>query len=333
MPIEWQPRPGRLTLNHRLEVAVGLRRGETFTDIAQRLSVSVSTVSREVGGAEGRHGYYAAAAHRRARLRTGRPKPRKLEANTELRTRVWQDLRWWWSPQQIAARLHQDFPWTPEMWVSHETIYASLFVQGNGALRKELATCLRSGRATRRPRDASQPRSALSNLVRISERPAEAEDRAVPGHWEGDLIFGRGHTQAIGTLVERNTRFVLLFKPAEYSAEAVREAMTQTIRTLPRALFKTLAWDRGAEMARQEQFTIDTGVQVDFCDPRSPWQRGTNENTNGLLRQYFPKSSDFSVVTPEQLDAAAASLNNRPRQTLGWLKPSEPLAQLFALTP
>ncbi len=312
---------------------MGLLRGETFSAIATRLEVSVSTVSREVGGQAGRGEYDAAVAHRRARRNALRPKLTKLELNGVLRERVFNDLDLWWSPQQIAVRLRRDFPTDPEMWVSHETIYKSLFVQGKGALRKEVAACLRSGRAARRPRVAAgRTRGALTNVISISERPAEAADRAVPGHWEGDLIFGKGHAHAIGTLVERQTRFVMLFQPAGSSAEAVRVAMTAKIQTLPKALFKTLAWDRGAEMARHEQFTIDTGVEVYFCDPRSPWQRGSNENTNGLLRQYFPKGSDFSVLTAADLDAAAASLNNRPRQTLDWLKPAEALERLLALT-
>ncbi|HSP65088.1 MAG TPA: IS30 family transposase [Candidatus Deferrimicrobium sp.] len=333
VPAVWQPRRGRLSLGQRIEIAVGLLKGDTFTAIAGGIGVRVSTVSREIGGRAARGQYNAEAAHQLARRRALRPKLSKFERNAVLRERVLDDLELWWSPQQIAARLRRDFPTDPEMWVSHETIYKSLFVQGKGALRREVAACLRSGRATRRPRALSgRPRGILPNTVPISERPPEADDRAVPGHWEGDLIFGKGHTQAIGTLVERNTRFVLLFQPTSYTAEAVRIAMTATIQTLPKELFKTLAWDRGAEMARHERFTIDTGVQVFFCDPHSPWQRGTNENTNGLLRQYFPKGSDFSVLTPSDLAAAAASLNNRPRQTLDWLKPAEALERLLALT-
>jgi transposase, IS30 family len=332
-PAAWQPRQGRLSLGQRIETAVGVLKGETFTAIAARIGVHVSTVSREIGGQAGRATYSAEAAHQLARRHVLRPKLSKLQRSSALCERVLDDLESWWSPQQIAARLRRDFPTDPEMWVSHETIYKSVFVQGKGALRREVAACLRSGRATRRPRvPGGRPRGTLANTVSIRERPPEAEDRAVPGHWEGDLIFGKGHSQAIGTLVERNTRFVMLFQPKGYSAEAVRVAMTATIQTLPTNLFKTLAWDRGAEMARHETFTIDTGVQVYFCDPRSPWQRGTNENTNGLLRQYFPKGSDFSVLTQADLDAAAASLNNRPRQTLDWLKPAEALERLLALT-
>jgi transposase, IS30 family len=332
-PPEWRPRPDRLSLGKRLEIALGLRRDETFTVIAQRIGVSISTVSRETGGRAGRAGYDPETAHRRARHNTRRAKLSKLQLDRALRERVLDDLEMWWSPQQIAARLRRDFPTSPEMWVSHETIYKSLFVQAKGALRKEIAACLRSGRAARRVRaGGTRLRGGLFNVVPISERPPEAADRAVPGHWEGDLIFGKGHSQCIGTLVERSTRFVMLFQPASYSAGAVREAMTAKIQTLPKELVKTLAWDRGTEMAGHERFTVDTGVQVYFCDPQSPWQRGTNENTNGLLRQYFPKGSDFSKLTADDLDAAAASLNNRPRQTLDWLKPAEALAELLALT-
>ena len=330
--LEWQPRGGRLTLEQRLEIAVGLRCAATFTAIASRIGVHVSTVSREVGGRAGRAQYSPNAAHRRARRNARRPKLSKLRRNGALRQRVLADLDAWWSPEQIDARLRRDFPDDPEMWVSHETIYKSLFVQGKGALRQEVAACLRSARATRHTRGVRQAHGPLADIVPIRERPAEADDRAVPGHWEGDLILGRSQRHPIGTLVERNTRFVLLFQPQSRSAEAVRRAMTETIQTLPKELFKTLAWDRGGEMARHRQFTVDTGVQVYFCDPYAPWQRGTNENTNGLLRQYFPKGSDFSLLTQADLDAAAASLNNRPRKTLDWLKPAEALAQLLALT-
>ena len=329
----WQPRPGRLTLEQRVEIAVGLRSGQSFTTIATRLGVHVSTVSREVGGVGHRAGYRPATAHRRARRRARRPKLRRLEQNPVLRERVVEDLRVWWSPQQIAGRLRSDFPTTPEMWVSHETIYKTLYVQGKGALRAEVAACLRTGRVNRRTKGSPRGRTVLGDAVPISERPAEVADRAVPGHWEGDLIFGRSQQHAIGTLVERSTRYVMLFRPENRGAVAVRRAMTATIQTLPSHLVRSLTWDRGREMADHRRFTVDTGVQVYFCDPYKPWQRGTNENNNGLLRQYFPKGSDFSVLTQEDLDRAAASLNNRPRQTLHWLKPAEALAQLLALTP
>ena len=329
---EWQPRAGRLDLEQRVEIAVGLGRGENFTTIATRLGVHVSTVSREVGGAAQRSRYRPAMAHRRARQRTRRPKHRRLELNPRLRRHVVVDLRAWWSPQQIAARLRTEYPDDPEMWVSHETIYKTLYVQGKGSLRREVAACLRSGRVQRRARGGTRGHAPITDGVPISARPAEASDRAVPGHWEGDLIFGRQSDPPIGTLVERSTRYVLLFQPEDKTAGAVRRAMTAAIQTLPTQLFKTLTWDRGSEMAAHRRFTVDTGVEVFFCDPHSPWQRGTNENTNGLLRQYFPKGSDFSILTQAKLDAASASLNNRPRQTLNWLKPAEALAQLLALT-
>jgi IS30 family transposase len=216
------------------------------------------------------------------------------------------------------------------MWVSHETIYTSLFVQGRGSLRKELAKCLRSGRAIRRPQ-GSMPtnKGKLGEMVLISERPAEIEDRAVPGHWEGDLIMGSACKSAIGTLVERSTRFVMLLHlPDGHNAEQVRLELANTIGRLPVELRRSLTWDQGKEMADHVQFSIDTGVQVYFCDPRSPWQRGSNENTNGLLRQYFPKSTDLSRYTRKQLDVVAAELNGRPRQTLGWMKPSQKFAEL-----
>lgn len=334
-PVEWRPRAGCLQLSERIEIRVGLGRGDTFSAIAAGLGCSVSTISREVGGCAGRARYDPEKAHRRARQRAKRPKPGKLESHDELRLVVTHCLEWWWSPQQIAGKLQVWFPHRAEMWVSHETIYKSLFVQGRGALRKELAQCLRSGRAFRRSRDAAPRRPGpIPNPVPISERPAEVEDRAVPGHWEGDLIYGAGTRHAIGTLVERSTRYVMLLHlPDGHSAENVRVAMATKIQELPTTLFKTLTWDRGVEMAKHQQFSIDTGVQVYFCDPHKPWQRGSNENTNGLLRQYFPKGSDLSTLTVEDLDAAAASLNTRPRETLGWDSPSEALAKVLALTP
>jgi IS30 family transposase len=221
------------------------------------------------------------------------------------------------------------------MRVSHETIYQSLFVQGRGALRKELHTCLRSGRAMRRAKAYTKGgvgQGQLRNMVMISERPAEVADRAVPGHWEGDLIFGKKMT-AIGTLVERHSRYVILLKlPHGNTAESVRTALAKRIVTLPVQLRRSITWDQGKEMAEHVQFTIDTGVQIYFCDPKSPWQRGSNENTNGLLRQYLPKSADLSQCTQRELDAIARSLNNRPRQTLGWVTPSQAFAKAVALT-
>jgi transposase, IS30 family len=238
-----------------------------------------------------------------------------------------------WSPQQIAEWLPIAYPADPEMRVSHETIYLSLYVQGRGALRYELHRALRTGRAVRRSKKALPGvRGKLSNMVLISERPAEVEDRAVPGHWEGDLIMGTRKT-CIGTLVERSTRYVMLLKLEKNTAEAVRTAMSRKILRLPAELRRSVTWDQGKEMAEHRRFTVDTGVQVYFFDPNSPWQRGTNENTNGLLRQYFPRLTNLSGYSERDLDAVARELNERPRQTLGWLTPSQRLAEAVALTP
>ena len=236
-----------------------------------------------------------------------------------------------WSPQQIAARLRLDFPDDPEMRVSHETIYQSLYVQSRGALRRELTSELRTRRSHRKPR-GSRMGGNIREIVPIAERPPEVEERAVPGHWEGDLLIGRAGRSAIATLVERQTRFTMLLQlPEGRTAESVRIALTETIQRLPEALRRTLTWDQGKEMAQHARFTIDTGLQVYICDPRSPWQRGSNENTNGLLRQYFPKGTDLAKVSQEELDAVAAELNGRPRQTLGWVSPSEKFAEAVAM--
>ena len=240
-----------------------------------------------------------------------------------------------WSPAQISAWLAEQYPNDPEMRVSHETIYQSLFVQSRGALRRELHACLRTGRAMRRAKAYTKGnvgQGQLRDMVMISERPAEVADRAVPGHWEGDLIFGKKMT-SIGTLVERHSRYVILLKrPHGHSAPAVRQAMTKRILTLPAQLRRSITWDQGKEMAEHVQFTIDTGVQIYFCDPKSPWQRGSNENTNGLLRQYLPKSTDLSQCTQRELDTIARSLNTRPRQTLDWKTPSQAFANAVAMT-
>jgi IS30 family transposase len=238
-----------------------------------------------------------------------------------------------WSPQEISARLRLEFEGDPMMQVSHETIYQSLFVQGRGELRRELARCLRSGRTARRHQGRVEKRGKIPNMVMISERPTEVEDRAVPGHWEGDLIIGAGNKSAVGTLVERSTRFVLLLHlPDGYAAVNVERAMRKAILKLPDELARSITWDQGHEMAGHVDFTVATGIPIYFCDPHSPWQRGSNENTNGLLRQFMPKSTDLSQHSAADLARFQRSLNGRPRKTLGYMKPSEKFAELVALT-
>jgi len=325
----------RLSLGEREEIALGLTRGESLRAIALRLSRAPSTVSREVARSGSRGAYRATGADAAAVERGRRPKLCKLASEPRLRQAVVRGLRALWSPQQIAAQLLKDYPDDATMRVSHETIYRTLFVQARGALRKELTSCLRSGRAQRRPLRRTQLSGAgrLRHVVLISERPAEVEDRAVPGHWEGDLLIGREARSAIGTLVERWSRYVILFRlPNGRSAEEVRKALTRAIMKLPAELRRTLTWDQGKEMADHVRFTMDTSMQVYFCDPHSPWQRGTNENTNGLLRQYFPTSMDLSQVSTARLNAVARQLNGRPRQTLNWMKPSEVFRRSVALT-
>lgn len=329
----WQPGPGRLTLADREEISLGLRSGDSFTAIAARLGKATSTVSREVAANGGRDDYRAWRAHQRARARTRRPKPFKLSC-ASLAAQVTDWLQQWWSPQEISHRLRMEFADDPMMQVSHETIYQSLFVQGRGELRRELARCLRTGRIKRRPRQRPDNTGQLRDMVMISERPAEADDRAVPGHWEGDLIIGKDCRSAVGTLVERSSRYVLLLHlPDGRGADRVGEALRQAITTLPSDLFQSITWDQGKEMGCHIGFTMATGIPIYFCDPHSPWQRGSNENTNGLLRQYMPKGTDLSVHTAEDLARFAHSLNNRPRKTLGYMKPLERLAELLALTP
>src|SRR3954447_3885484 len=328
----WQPGPGRLSLADREEISLGLRAGDTFTVIALRLGRAVSTVSREVAGNGGRQDYRAWRAHQRARERARRPKTPKL-SRPRLAAQVTTWLKEWWSPQEIAGRLRMEFPGDPMMQVSHETIYQALFVQGRGELRRELARCLRTGRIQRRPRRRPENTGQIRDMVMIRERPAEAEDRAVPGHWEGDLLIGADCRTAVGTLVERTSRYVMLLHlPDGRSASGVERAMRQAISTLPEQLRRSITWDQGREMAYHAQFTVSTGVQVYFCDPHKPWQRGSNENTNGLLRQYMPKSTDLSVHTAADLAGYARNLNNRPRKTLGYMTPSERLAELLAHT-
>jgi IS30 family transposase len=367
-----------LSFQEREEIALLKAKGHGVCEIARRLDRAASTISRELrrnsATRGGGYDYRAITAHWHAQRSARRPRPAKLALNPRLRSYVqdrlsgiisspnrktafgptvaWKgrrhgprkDRRWAtaWSPEQIARRLRIDFPDDPTMRISPEAIYQSLFVQGRGALRQELTACLRTGRTLRVPRARSRSsgKSFVAPEIMISERPAEAADRAVPGHWEGDLILGLG-SSAIGTLVERKTRFTLLLHLprmaghasdarikngpalAGHGATAVRDAITKTIVDLPEHLRRSLTWDQGAEMAQHAKLRVDTGVQVYFCDPRSPWQRGSNENTNGLLRQYFPKGTDLSAHGPDALTAVAAALNARPRKALGWRTPAE----------
>jgi IS30 family transposase len=325
--------PLRLSLAEREEISRGLRAGDSRRAIARHLGRAPSTVSRDVGPNGGRPGYRAWQAERRAIRDARRPKVAKLAHCPRLRAVVERRLAQRWSPQQIAHRLRLDHPAEPEMRVSHETIYRSLFVQARGALRHELTACLRSGRAQRRPQGRLTRQGKLVDMVLISARPAEAADRAVPGHWEGDLLVGKAGRSAIGTVVERRSRCLLLLHlPDGRTAEHVRRALAERMTTLPEQLRRTLTWDQGKEMAEHVRFRIDTGIPVYFCDPHSPWQRPTSENTNGLLRQYFPKGTDLTTNSQADLDAVAQELNGRPRQTLGWMTPSEVFAQTVATT-
>lgn len=384
-PITMAPVSGRyLSFAEREEIAILHARGCGVREIARQLGRSPSTISRELRRNAATRGgdlqYRATTAQWHADRRGQRTKTAKLVLNKPLRWYVqdrlagtitapdgqpiagpsvrWigrrhgrrQHRRWGrsWSPEQIAQRLPIDFPDDESMRVSHETIYQSLYVQGRGALRRELTACLRTGRAMRVPRArvTGRGKGFVTADILISERPAEAEDRAIPGHWEGDLILGLG-SSAIGTLVERTTRFTLLLHLprmteqegprakngpalAGHGAEAVRAAIAAAVRTLPEQLRRSLTWDQGTEMAQHAQLRIDTGLQIFFCDPHSPWQRGTNENTNGLLRQYFPKGTDLSEHSVDDLIAVAAALNGRPRKTLGWKTPAEALNELLA---
>jgi IS30 family transposase len=325
--------PLRLSLAEREELSRGLVAGESLRAIATRLRRAPSTISREVGWSGARERYRAWRADEAAVRRGRRPKPAKLALDTRLCREVERGLLLKWSPQQIAARLRSDYPDDLDMRVSPETIYKTLFIQARGALRKELAACLRTGRAQRRPHMRTEQSGAgrLRNMILISERPPEVEDRAVPGHWEGDLIIGKGGKSAIGTLVERKSRYVMLLHlPHGRTGEDVRAALTRQVSRLPAELRRTLTWDQGKEMAEHVRFSTDTNMVVYFCDPHSPWQRGSNENTNGLLRQYFPAKADLSLHSAAHLNAVARELNGRPRQTLGWMKPSEVFCRTVA---
>jgi IS30 family transposase len=378
------PLSGRyLSFAEREEIALLRSQGAGVRAIARRLGRSPSTISRElrrnVATRNGKLEYRASVAQWKAERMARRPKTAKLVADPRLReyvqerlsgqvrrpdgtavpgpaTRPWngrnkprrQDRRWAsaWSPEQISHRLRLDFPDDESMRISHEAIYQALYVQGRGALKRELVACLRTGRALRVPRARTQRgKNFVTEQIMISERPAEAEDRAVPGHWEGDLILGTGHS-AIGTLVERSTRFTMLLHlpPPEnrqprtkngppvtgHGGEQVRDAIATAITTLPQQLRRSLTWDQGAEMAQHATLRIQTGLNVYFCDPQSPWQRGTNENTNGLLRQYFPRGTDLARHSAQDLAAVAAALNGRPRKTLGWRTPAEALDEHLA---
>jgi IS30 family transposase len=325
--------PLRLSMAEREELSRGLVAGDSLRTIAARLDRAPSTISREVAWSGSRGRYRAWRSDREAINRARRPKPAKLAIDSRLCREVERGLRVFWSPQQIAAQLICDYPDDLSMRVSHETIYKTLFIQARGALRKELTACLRTGRAQRRPHMRMERSGAgrLQNMILISERPPEIEDRAVPGHWEGDLIIGKGGRSAIGTLVERSTRYVvLLHLPNGRTAEDVRAALTKQVSKLPAELRRTLTWDQGKEMASHVRFSTDTNMTVYFCDPHSPWQRGSNENTNGLLRQYFPKTADLSLHSAAHLNAVARQLNNRPRQTLNWMKPSVAFSRTVA---
>ena len=318
----------RLSLAERVEIRLGLERGWSYRQIGAQLGRAGSTICREVNAGGGRDRYRPVCAQQRAMAAARRPKPCKL-ADPALCAVVSSRLEQWWSPQQIARSLAAD---ASLGYVSHETICKSLYVQGRGELRRELARCLRTGRARRRPQHRAPGRGQIPAMVMISDRPAEVEDRAVPGHWEGDLIAGKNNASHIATLVERSTRYVMLARIPDARAETVTAALARQVATLPGHLWRSLTWDQGREMAAHADFTIATDIPVYFCDPHSPWQRGSNENTNGLLRQYFPKGTSLASYTQDDLDAVAIQLNGRPRQTLNWQTPAQRLEQLLVAT-
>ena len=340
-----------LSFAEREEISAGVERGESIRQMARRLERAPSTILRELrhnmqqqyrtrsrqDGGPGRPrtrpwDYRPSSAQWRADVRSARPKPAKLARNPRLRAHVQAKLEERLSPEQIAVELQQEYPEDPEMRVSHEAIYQSIYVQGRGALRRELATCLRTGRALRKPRRREgERRGRIPGMVNISERPPEVEDRALPGHWEGDLLVGKNGKSAIGTLVERSTRFVMLLHlPHDHSPAAVQEAMIAATQRLPQTMWKSLTWDQGQELRNHAQISFATGLEIYFCDPAKPWQRGSNENTNGLLRQYFPKGTDLTQHSADYLEFVAAQMNRRPRKTLGWQRPAEALRQLLS---
>ena len=323
-----------LTLNEREEISRGVAAGDSYRAIARRVGRHPSTVCREIQRNGGARRYRAAHADRSATRRAERPKMCRLATYGALRKAVASKLAWQWSPEQISGWLRQEFPTEPHMQISHETIYRSLFIQARGVLKQELRKHLRTRRSMRHCRGSSakgQGRGQIVDAVAIRERPPEVQDRAVPGHWEGDLIAGTNNSH-IATLVERRSRYVMLVKVNGKDAATVEAALRKKIVKLPAQLKRSLTWDRGTEMAKHKQFTVATGVQVYFCDPRSPWQRGSNENTNGLLRQYFPKGTDLSQHSQAHLNRIALRLNQRPRKTLDWATPADKLAQTVALT-
>lgn len=321
-----------LSLAERVEIALLRADGMSMREVAARLGRSASTVSRELARNRDRQGRYRPLwAEDKAAARACRPKRRRLHQDGQLRTVVQAMLRKKMSPEQISHRLVLLFPDDESMRVSPETIYQAIYVQARGQLKVEVSKCLRTGRAVRKPkRTRAQRHSRIPGKVMISERPAAVEDRAVPGHWEGDLIIGKNNGSAIGTLVERSTRYLMLLHlPEGQTAESVEKQMLAAIAAMPEQLRKTLTWDQGKEMAYHQKITMATGMAIYFCDPHSPWQRGSNENTNGLLRQYFPKGTDLSVHSAQDLAAVADELNTRPRKTLNWHTPAEKLEQLL----